>query len=118
MNNIAKARRLSTAARAAVAVFHETYKSVEGPFAIAEALAAVHRRYPANNLSDNELTRAIAEDAAARHANIQFDDTFQARSYSMVDDPNELTSDNDAISLEVRAAIAAFLQACHVVAPE
>jgi len=112
MNNIAEARRLSPAVRTAVTVFQETYNSIEGPFAIADALAAVRRRYPANNLSNNELTRAIAEDAAATQASIQFDDVFQAGNSSMADNPNEHSSDNDPISPDVRAAIAAFLQAC------
>jgi len=104
MDNAAAVRRLSPEVRTALAVFQETYKSAEGPFAISDALAAVRRLFPALDVSDNELTRAIAAEAAATRLHV-----------SGQDNPTEETigtATADDASGDVRAAIAAFLREC------
>ncbi len=59
-------------ARAAVAVYLKNYKSGDGPFAMSEAMASVRQSFP--NLSDNELTAAIADAAVEAGLDIHVHD--------------------------------------------
>lgn len=73
MNIPKESRRLDPEVQAAVAVFLKCYHRGDGPFAISEAMEAVRRIYPLLDVSDNELTDAIAGEAVAARLNIHFD---------------------------------------------
>jgi hypothetical protein len=51
----------------------KNYHRGDGPFAISEAMEAVRRIYSILDISDNELTDAIAGEAVAAGLNIHFD---------------------------------------------
>jgi hypothetical protein len=73
MNTSKEARRLDPEVQAAVAVFLKNYHRGDGPFAISEAMEAVRRIYSILDISDNELTDAIAGEGVAAGLNIHFD---------------------------------------------
>jgi hypothetical protein len=73
MNTSKEARRLDPEVQAAVAVFLKIYQRGDGPFAISEAMEAVRRIYSILDISDNELTDAIAGEAVAAGVNIYSD---------------------------------------------
>ncbi len=73
MNTSTDSIRLAPEVRAAVGAFLRKYRPGEGPFAISEAIHAVRRTYPVMELSDGDLTAAIARQAIAAGLNIHFD---------------------------------------------
>lgn len=75
MNTHSVSMRLAPEVQAAVAVFLENYQPGGGPFIISEAIKAVRQVYPLMDLSDNDLTDAIAGQAVATGFNIYFDGT-------------------------------------------
>lgn len=73
MNTSKDTRRLDPEVRAAVAAFLKNYHRGAGPLAISDAIEALRRSYALLDVSDNELTDAIAGEAVAAGLNIHFD---------------------------------------------
>lgn len=85
MNMPTTPTRLAPEVREAVMVFLKSYDHSNGPFAISEAMNAVRRVYPAMDVSDNELTSAIAEEAVTAGLDIHFDGNGNSKRTSETD---------------------------------